>query len=96
MCCKLTVLWVRIPESGQVSQFFAWSTILLAWIQGIIARSFSPTCWTYQELKRVNVDIPIWMVNKLDQEAKRVGVTRQSIIKIWLAERLERVYSKEA
>ncbi len=49
-----------------------------------------------QELKRVNVDIPIWMVNKLDQEAKRVGVTRQSIIKIWLAERLERVYSKEA
>jgi hypothetical protein len=49
-----------------------------------------------QELKRVNVDIPIWMVNKLDQEAKRVGVTRQSIIKIWLAERLERVNSKEA
>ena len=49
-----------------------------------------------QELKRVNVDIPVWMVNKLDQEAKRVGVTRQSIIKIWLAERLERVYSKEA
>lgn len=44
----------------------------------------------------MNVDIPIWMVNKLDQEAKRVGVTRQSIIKIWLAERLERVYSKEA
>jgi DNA-binding XRE family transcriptional regulator len=36
------------------------------------------------------------MVNKLDQEAKRVGVTRQSIIKIWLAERLERVNSKEA
>lgn len=49
-----------------------------------------------QELKRVNVDIPIWMVNKLDQEAKRVGVTRQSIIKIWLAELLERVNSKEA
>jgi hypothetical protein len=44
MCCKLTVLWVRIPESGQVSQFFAWSTILLAAIHGIIARSFSPTC----------------------------------------------------
>jgi hypothetical protein len=34
-----------------------------------------------QELKRVNVDIPIWMVNKLDQEAKRVGVTRQSEVK---------------
>jgi hypothetical protein len=49
-----------------------------------------------QELKRVNVDFPIWMVNKLDREAKRLGVTRQSIIKIWLAERLERVRTKEA
>jgi hypothetical protein len=49
-----------------------------------------------QELKRVNVDFPIWMVNKLDREAKRLGVTRQSIIKIWLAERLERVRSKKA
>ena len=38
--------------------------------------------------KRVNVDFPKWMVNQLDKEARRVGVTRQSIIKIWLAERL--------
>ena len=49
-----------------------------------------------QEVKRVNVDFPLWMVNQLDQESKRLGVTRQSIIKIWLAERLERVQSKEA
>jgi len=42
-----------------------------------------------QEQKRVNVDFPIWMIESLDKEAKRVGVTRQSIIKIWLAERLE-------
>ena len=49
-----------------------------------------------QDLKRVNVDFPIWMVNKLDREAKRLGVARQSIIKIWLAERLERVRTKEA
>jgi hypothetical protein len=49
-----------------------------------------------QELKRVNVDFPIWIVNRLDREAKRLGVTRQSIIKIWLAERLERSASKEA
>ncbi len=49
-----------------------------------------------QELKRVNVDFPIWMVNKLDREAKRLGVTRQSIIKIWLAERLERSRPGEA
>ena len=45
------------------------------------------------EQKRVNVDFPIWMVNQLDREARRVGVTRQSIIKMWLAERLERTQS---
>jgi hypothetical protein len=43
-----------------------------------------------QDLKRVNVDIPLWMVELLDQEARRLGVSRQSIIKVWLAERLER------
>ena len=41
------------------------------------------------EQKRVNVDFPLWMVEQLDQEASRLGVTRQSIIKVWLAERLE-------
>ncbi len=39
--------------------------------------------------KRVNVDFPTWMIESLDKEASRMGVTRQSIIKIWLAERLE-------
>ena len=43
-----------------------------------------------QEQKRVNVDFPIWMIQSLDKEAKRLGVPRQSIIKIWLAERLQR------
>lgn len=43
------------------------------------------------EQKRVNVDFPAWMVSALDREAKRLGVTRQSIIKMWLAERLESV-----
>jgi hypothetical protein len=42
-----------------------------------------------QEQKRVNVDFPTWMVDSLDKEAARLGVTRQSIIKVWLAERLE-------
>ena len=40
------------------------------------------------EQKRVNVDFPLWMVEALDQEAKRIGVTRQSIIKMWIAERI--------
>lgn len=41
------------------------------------------------EQKRVNVDFPLWMVEALDREASRLGVARQSIIKIWIAERLE-------
>lgn len=42
-----------------------------------------------QEQKRVNVDFPSWMVDSLDREASKLGVTRQSIIKVWIAERLE-------
>lgn len=42
-----------------------------------------------QEQKRVNVDFPTWMVDSLDREASKLGVTRQSVIKVWLAERLE-------
>ena len=41
-----------------------------------------------QEAKRINVDFPAWVVESLDREAARVGVTRQSIIKVWLVERL--------
>ena len=41
-----------------------------------------------QEQKRVNVDFPLWMIHLLDKEAKRLGVPRQSIIKVWVAERL--------
>jgi len=41
------------------------------------------------EQRRVNVDLPSWMILSLDSEAKRVGVTRQSIVKVWLAERLK-------
>ena len=40
------------------------------------------------EQKRINVDFPSWVVESLDREAARIGVTRQSIIKVWLVERL--------
>jgi hypothetical protein len=46
---------------------------------------------TKQEQKRVNVDFPLWMINLLDKEAKRLGVPRQSIIKVWVSERLEKL-----
>jgi len=42
-----------------------------------------------QSQKRVNVDFPAWMVQSLDREAKRLGVPRQSLIKVWIADRLE-------
>ena len=44
-----------------------------------------------QKQRRGNVDFPAWMIESLDREANRLGVTRQSIIKVWLAERLEEV-----
>ncbi len=46
-----------------------------------------------QEQKRVNVDFPLWMIRLLDKEARRLGVPRQSIIKVWIAERIEKVPS---
>ena len=43
---------------------------------------------TNQEARRVNVDFPSWMVHSLDKEAGRLGVTRQSVIKMWISDRL--------
>lgn len=42
-----------------------------------------------REQKRVNVDFPVWMIQSLDREARHLGVPRQSVIKVWIAERLE-------
>lgn len=41
------------------------------------------------EQRRVNVDFPNWMIHSLDRQAKRLGVTRQSVIKMWIGERLK-------
>ena len=43
------------------------------------------------DAKRVNVDFPVWMVELLDRESRKLGVTRQSLIKLWLADKLEHV-----
>ncbi len=50
---------------------------------------FSTARRANQEQKRINVDFPSWVVESLDREAARIGVTRQSIIKVWLVERLQ-------
>lgn len=49
-----------------------------------------------EEPKRVNIDFPSWMVQSLDKEAKHIGVSRQAVIKMWLAERLQGLNSKVA
>jgi hypothetical protein len=49
-----------------------------------------------EEPKRVNIDFPSWMVDSLDKEAKHIGVSRQAVIKMWLAERLQSLNSKAA
>jgi hypothetical protein len=46
------------------------------------------------DAKRVNVDFPAWMVDSLDREARRLGVTRQSLIKLWLADKLDHAISE--
>ena len=43
-----------------------------------------------REVQRVNVDFPVWMVSSLDAEAARLGITRQAVIKTWIAEHLDR------
>jgi hypothetical protein len=42
-----------------------------------------------EEQKRINVDFPVWMLEAIDRQARHLGVTRQSVIKMWLAERLQ-------
>jgi hypothetical protein len=49
-----------------------------------------------QAQRRVNVDFPTWMIESLDREANKLGVTRQSVIKVWLAERLEETTARRA
>ncbi|MBA4417777.1 MAG: CopG family transcriptional regulator [Syntrophus sp. (in: bacteria)] len=51
---------------------------------------FSKARRAVQGQKRVNVDFPLWMIQLLDKEAKRLGVPRQSIIKLWVSERLKK------
>lgn len=49
---------------------------------------FSKAVKPNQKHKRINVDFPLWMVEELDKASDRVGVTRQSLIKMWLADKI--------
>ena len=40
--------------------------------------------------QRVNIDFPRWVVNRLDKEARRIGVSRQALVKMWIAEKFEK------
>ena len=67
-------------EGGDISPYIDWS------------KARRPNL----EIKRVNVDLPQWMINAFDREAARLGVTRQSVIKTWLAEKIEERQAKAA
>ncbi|HPQ66109.1 MAG TPA: CopG family antitoxin [bacterium] len=54
---------------------------------------FSQATRPGREQKRVNVDFPVWMIEALDREARRLGVSRQAVIKVWIADRLERTHA---
>jgi len=43
------------------------------------------------EQKRLDLEFPVWMIEALDREASRLGISRESIIKVWLAERLDQL-----
>jgi len=64
----------KVDEGGDISQYID------------ISMARRPA----QKQKRVNVDFPLWMIQLLDKEARRLGVPRQSIIKLWIAERLKK------
>jgi hypothetical protein len=49
-----------------------------------------------EDLKRVNIDIPVWMINSLDKEAKHIGISRQAVIKMWLADKLRQLQTQVA
>jgi predicted DNA binding CopG/RHH family protein len=46
-----------------------------------------------QEQKRVNVDFPVWMIQSLDKEASRLGVPRQSLIKVLVSEHIQKAHA---
>ncbi len=50
---------------------------------------FSKARRVNQDLKRINIDFPVWVVRRLDKESKRLGIARQALVKVWIAEKLK-------
>ena len=46
-------------------------------------------------IRRINVDFPVWMLQALDEESKRLGINRQALIKVWIGDRIEQVKQKK-
>lgn len=65
----------KFDNGEDISEFIDWSS----------ARRIN------EKPQRVNIDFPTWVVSRLDRESKRLGVSRQALVKIWIAERLEKV-----
>jgi hypothetical protein len=65
----------KFDDGEDVSEYFDWTS----------ARP------VFETPQRVNIDFPRWVVNRLDRESRRLGVSRQSLVKMWIAERLEKL-----
>jgi hypothetical protein len=45
----------------------------------------------FRNTKKVNLDLPVDLLGKIDEEAHRIGITRQALLKVWLAERIDKL-----
>lgn len=46
------------------------------------------------KIKKINIDLPEWLIAQLDLEATRAGVSRQPLIKLWLIQKLDEELKK--
>jgi hypothetical protein len=47
------------------------------------------------QARRVNVDFPEWIIEKLDMQSRLIGVSRQSLIKLWVSERIQQEHQNQ-
>ena len=85
-CGRILTIWISAKTIDELRFLIIGKIGDTLWSAVITYRQESTRIVSVQ--KRVNVDFPLWMIHQLDKEAKRLGVARQAIIKVWVAERL--------
>lgn len=57
--------------------------------ESIIPYADTQNAFRPNKMKRINIDFPVWMVEQIDKEAQKIGITRQSLIKVWISDCLK-------